>query len=765
MRMPVKIKVKGVLLCMIFAAACVLLNFAVRGVPLSSALYFALLICGGNAAAAPVIYIACSAAHFSLVSFLCALFEALTLLAVTLLYRRTARKMGWEAAVYHLISLAPFIALSGWDAQALEALGSGYASRAVAAAACVLLLPFAYKCVYALMFRAGRCRLCADELFALTVTFAAAGIGFINLAGEFAWYALAAFVISISVRMFRSPSSLLCALACGLPAVFARTELSPATAMVAACAFGLLFARAGRAVPFATGAVTALYCLYEGMFSGGAAVIAVRAAVLAIACVLAVIPSDARLKALADALTVKKLLPDEAADRVRARAGEKLFRISEAFREVECAFKAMDEVTDEAGAKRRVCAELKERLCSGCEKRQRCEHTVVYKGFAMLTETGAAKGKVSLIDLPPAVTQNCARPADAINALNALLADYRRFMTEAENVRAGRLMLADQAAGVAAVLKNNAVELCREHRGAGEVEASIMREFAAGGIACPEAWFDGDSAEAGVTVVGPAAVNVMLDCLERATGGKFQLREKHIYGDSACYMFCRTPRYDAVFGVASAIKEGEKASGDTHSVIRINEHRFLMALCDGMGSGIYARKVSRTAISLTEAFYRAQMPEGTVLSTINKLLTFSRDERFACMDICSVDLATGNAEFVKIGAPAAFILRGGKVKVLESQSLPLGILDGVRPTTAAEKLQADDMLVFVSDGITSAFDSTPEIVEFLSMQKPLNPQNLADELLAAALKRTNGRAEDDLTALCTRIFTACDEEQPQPDAV
>ena len=80
-------------------------------------------------------------------------------------------------------------------------------------------------------------------------------------------------------------------------------------------------------------------------------------------------------------------------------------------------------------------------------------------------------------------------------------------------------------------------------------------------------------------------------------------------------------------------------------------------------------------------------------------------------------------------------------------------------------LHADDMLVLVRDGITSAFDSTPEIVDFLRRQKPLNPQNLADELLAAAIKRTNGRAEDDLTALCTRIFTACDEEQPQPDAV
>ena len=42
----------------------------------------------------------------------------------------------------------------------------------------------------------------------------------------------------------------------------------------------------------------------------------------------------------------------------------------------------------------------------------------------------------------------------------------------------------------------------------------------------------------------------------------------------------RPPEYDAAFGVAHAVKDGEKASGDTHSVIKINEHRFMMALCD-----------------------------------------------------------------------------------------------------------------------------------------------------------------------------------------
>ena len=104
--------------------------------------------------------------------------------------------------------------------------------------------------------------------------------------------------------------------------------------------------------------------------------------------------------------------------------------------------------------------------------------------------------------------------------------------------------------------------------------------------------------------------------------------------------------------MAYAIKSGERVSGDTHSVIKINEHSFLMALSDGMGSGEYAKKVSATAISLIEAFYRAEMPEGTVLKTINKLLSFNRDERFTCIDIAAVNLNTGMADFVKIGSPA-----------------------------------------------------------------------------------------------------------------
>ncbi len=766
--MRIRISLKSALMYLGYGAACVLLNGAASGVPLSLGLYFSLLICGGNLIVTPIIYIAASTVHISTEAFLCSLAEAGFLLAITFAYRRTGRKMRFEAAVYAAMALAPFIAFSHWNAGGtLEVLGSDYIVRGIAAAVVLIAFLFAYKSVYACVFRVGRCRLKEDELFCLAALFFGMGYGAINLAGQFAYCVFCAFSVALAVRFFKGPACLLCAITLGAPLAAAQLVLMPVTALTIISAVALLFVRAGRFTVSLV--VCALFCGWsytEDWFTQGATLAAVRATAACIACALAAIPSKKRLDELNNVLSVKKVLAEDEINRERGRTGEQLFKISEVFREVECAFKEMDGVADEAGAKKRVAAELKGRLCSHCERRQKCEKSVVYTGIAKLVEAGAVKGKVNLIDLPPAVTQNCTRPAEVIGELNALLAEYRRFMTEAENVRSGRLMLADQARGISAVLKNNAVELCRRRRGGGDTERAISAALAACGIACTEVFIDDEQQAIGATIIGKLNLADALAAMERATGQKFMLKDKTDYGDErSCYMFCRPPLLDAVFGVASKRKKGEKASGDTHSVIRINEHRFLMALSDGMGSGEYARKVSRTAISLIEAFYRAEMPEGTVLETINKLLAFSREERFACIDICSVDLNTGGAEFVKIGSPIALILREGKIKVLESQSLPMGILESLRPTTLKEQLKDGDMLVFMSDGVTAAFNSTPELLEFMQPLKPLNPQNLADAVLQGALKRTDGVAEDDMTVLCTRIFrTVADEEEDDEHA-
>ena len=210
--------------------------------------------------------------------------------------------------------------------------------------------------------------------------------------------------------------------------------------------------------------------------------------------------------------------------------------------------------------------------------------------------------------------------------------------------------------------------------------------------------------------------------------------------------------FDAAFGVATIQKKGEKVNGDTHSVIKIDERRFMVALSDGMGSGDYARRVSESTITLLESFYRAKMPSSLILSSVNKLLTFSKEESFACVDVAIVDLDSGIADVVKIGSPIAFILSGNTVKILQSSSLPLGILDSLRPDTATYQLAENDVLLFISDGVSDAFPTTADLYESLRSIPIRNPQQLADGILESALRAYGGVAKDDMSAVAVRLF-------------
>ena len=228
---------------------------------------------------------------------------------------------------------------------------------------------------------------------------------------------------------------------------------------------------------------------------------------------------------------------------------------------------------------------------------------------------------------------------------------------------------------------------------------------------------------------------------EGALGYRVTVAAKHaLSAGKNCWLLRRLPRFDAAFGIASATKAGETASGDTCSVIRIDERTFLCALSDGMGSGEQARRISDCAVSLIESFYRAGMAGETVLSTVNRLLSFNREESFACIDMATVNLDTGRADIIKIGSPLGFLLADDSIEILESNSLPLGVLEGVRPTALQRSLSDGNVLLLISDGITAAFGSSTDIADFLARARTDNPQTLADGLLAAALSKTGGIA-------------------------
>ncbi|MCD8373131.1 MAG: hypothetical protein LUD27_07520, partial [Clostridia bacterium] len=319
--MPVKLNVKSCFLYILFAAACVFLNGAVSGVPLSLCLYFPLLICGGNAVASPLIYIACSAVHWNLYSIACSLFEAGFTLAVTLIYRRTGRKIKYEAAAYMCVALAPYVIFCEWTGMQADILGDDpYIYKGIAAGVVLLFFLFGYKAVYACIFRLGRCRLKEDELICLAAIYSAAGAGAVNLAGGFAYIAFTIFALSAVIRFFKSPSAIICSVVFSCPLIITGLEIAPLTAYISICLFSLIFCRAGKiASCLAVYAGTAAYCYLYGYFDGEIAVIVIRATVPALCGMLAALPSEKTVKKFRDKLTLKKELSDTAVNRERER--------------------------------------------------------------------------------------------------------------------------------------------------------------------------------------------------------------------------------------------------------------------------------------------------------------------------------------------------------------------------------------------------------------------------------------------------------------
>lgn len=727
-------------------------NFAVPHSPLSLGLYYAFLLCGTNAVAAPLLYIAASAAEADLIYTATAAFAGVFLAAVTFIYRRTGRRLKAEAAVYFAIAVTPYIVFA-----APPPLGQNlntYLIKGVAAAVAGLYCVFAYKSVYALFFRLMRCRLREDEYLSLGVTFAVIGAGVYSALGGGAYICLSAMGIIFFTRLLKSPSALIISVAFAVAPCAVTLSAEPLTAYICGALAALVFANAGRFAPsVAVAPLCAAYMYFKGVFGCPPPLIAVYALILFLCCALPALPKEKTLKNLRLRLECRQVLDGTQAERSRKRTAEKLYKLSELFREIERSFLSLDESVDDAAARERILIQLKEGLCKGCERQKRCKNTAVYGGFKRLIDAGCIKGKVNLIDLPSEITALCMYPSEVMLKLNALLYEYRKYMAETENARSGRRLLADQAHGVAEVMKGYATELAKRPSDYSEEEEFIKKALAVRGISCPEAQINDLYGEIAVVICGKFDINALTSTIGTALGTRYSLKEKIAYSeDKICLVFCQPPPLDAAFGVAYAIKKGEKVSGDTHSVIKINERSFLMALSDGMGSGVYAKKVSEAAISLIEAFYRAETPPDTVLKTINKLLSFNRDERFACIDIAAVDLETGRADFVKIGSPAGIIMREDGIKIMESASLPLGILDNLKPTVCTETLKSGDIIVFMSDGITSSFPSSTELYEFLQTFKPLNPQNLADAILAGALERTGRVAADDMTVVCVRIF-------------
>ncbi len=753
----------GVYLCF-FLAALFLYHVGENGEPLSLALAYAMMGAGFSLPLSalvgffPALFSGNSTLFFLYLGQ--AVLLALGYLLQRKLYPSPTAKTGLFPMLSLSLSLGLFVWISPFNAYLLP-LGellilNTLTQKVLLAAAIFLLATTFYAALRALTNRLLKCRLRNDEIAFCLLLFAFIGIGICRFLSVNAYLGIAFFILLLFAYATKDANALLCAFCLSLPPLF-TVGLSPERFFLYGVAVAL-FIKAGRlAGACALLAVYLGYGFFDGLYAYPAPLLIEALLAILLPCLLFLLLPTSFVRELENKLIFyrEKHLSRIAINRNRIAVGEKLFEISAVFREIQTAFDSLSEGEAELGAKEFIRACIVDEVCKSCPLREKCRKTPE-NGLDKLIDLGCLKGKATLLDFPRALADACLNPNGILLALNRQLAEYKTYMIESENAASGRSLLAGQAQGVSEILRGLALEQSQPLSIYTEKEKLLSLALLRVGIVCSELLIYGDEESFTLSLIafGNADVKKIAAVASHLFGVTMMISEKiTLSGEKFCCILRKKPRYDAAFGVATAKKKGESQSGDTHSVIKLDERRFMVALSDGMGSGEYAHKVSESTISLLESFYRAKMPSPLVLSAVNKLMTFNKEESFACVDIAIVDLDDGNTDIVKIGSPLGFILSGNTVKVLEGNSLPMGILDALRPDCATYRLQENDVLLFLSDGISDAFGSTADLYEVLRSVPIRNPQQLADELLSKALSAQGGVAKDDMTAVAVRLFT------------
>ena len=480
-----------------------------------------------------------------------------------------------------------------------------------------------------------------------------------------------------------------------------------------------------------------------------------------LACVLYMAIPKRILNIFKDAFAFKKDVVGVRSLVNRTKAGicKKMNELSQIFQEMNIVFRGMVRgVLNEEGANLLLTQELINKTCANCPERNKCMRNNNTKDtISSLIACGFERGKVTLLDVPQLLTSKCGRINFMVSSINESLKSYKNYTHLVGNMDASRILIADQLSGVSTILKNLGEEIRLNIAFDLEKEQRIIEELTYKNIMCYEAIvYEENSTSKSVSLLlknEPINKESLEKAVSHACKMKMSVVSKDVSSVPTLAVFLKnSPNYDLVFGCASVSKNGRLKNGDAHSLIKIDNGKYILSLCDGIGSGEKAQKISNLSILLIENFYKAGFDNDTILNSINKLLSLNNEENFSSVDLCVMDFHNNVLDFIKLGASYGFVKNANGTDIVESSGLPIGVLEEMRPHITRKYVEAFDIIILVSDGISDAFDNKSDLQDFINGLSSTNPQTIADEIMDRAKDLNNGIVKDDMTVLAVRIF-------------
>ncbi|MBR3152049.1 MAG: SpoIIE family protein phosphatase [Clostridia bacterium] len=234
----------------------------------------------------------------------------------------------------------------------------------------------------------------------------------------------------------------------------------------------------------------------------------------------------------------------------------------------------------------------------------------------------------------------------------------------------------------------------------------------------------------------------------------FRKDSKHLDLENYMQRYSSEDRFTIQVGVSKVAKSGNNVSGDSDIQVKLDDDKCLFLISDGMGSGPEARKSSQIVVKMLKKLLAAGFERDDSLELINSTVKLSNEEIYATLDSTILDLYSGQAEFIKNGAVKTYIKNDKTIEEVNSNSLPLGILNSVDFTAYDRDIKDGDIIVMCSDGIIDSDQENIDDKWFVKLLKSVhtnNVQRMADIILNEAVDKNYGIAKDDMTVIVVKI--------------
>lgn len=216
--------------------------------------------------------------------------------------------------------------------------------------------------------------------------------------------------------------------------------------------------------------------------------------------------------------------------------------------------------------------------------------------------------------------------------------------------------------------------------------------------------------------------------------------------------------------VAKVEKYAVGESGDTVEVIERPRGGISVVLVDGQRSGQSAKAVSNLVARKAIALLAEGVRDGAAARAAHDYLrTQRRGQVSAELIILSADFETGTVVISRNSRAPVLVRSDGRWSLLDRPSEAVGIYVRTRPVIDEIPLRPGLVVIAVSDGVWNAgqrYGRSLALAELVQALPPtLAARAYADDILAQAWQREQGRPGDDLTVVVMRVTA------PAQDAV